>query len=162
MQIRVIAACTLQGVIGTNGTIPWKNANDFSYLLTNVMNQVLIVGRKSYMEFGTPLLNTHTIVVSGNEKHAKWIRKSGALVESSLPRAIELATFKFKNRNIWIGGGERLFHEGLELAQEVYLNRLNIHVHGDAFFPLDKMRQFGTLKRVQVVLGSRYVHASIF
>lgn len=145
-MIRLIAASTLNRVIGKQEKLPWpKVCADWSYFLTTTRDDVLIVGRKSFEEFDHAIPGRTTIVVSPS----RWTNTlscgngHGAITTTPLQknalfwaRSLEEALAMAKGQNIWIGGGRRLFEEGMSVAQELYLTRMHATIlNGDVYFP---------------------------
>ncbi|KAF4319992.1 hypothetical protein BBO99_00006036 [Phytophthora kernoviae] len=148
LPVSLIAACSLNRVIGTQGKLPWNLPADWSFFCSATRDQVLIVGRKSFEEFEEPILNRHTIVVSSTLKQPgqtegdiKGRRWSGVRVSRTLEQALQLASTDLQYQNctrVFIGGGERLYSEAMaaKVAESCYVTRVQRVVEdGDTFFP---------------------------
>ena len=57
--------------IGKNGKIPWNCPDDIKYFKSMTINQVIIMGRKTYESIGKPLPKRINIVISRNEEFIK-------------------------------------------------------------------------------------------
>ncbi|GLE02428.1 hypothetical protein PINS_up011266 [Pythium insidiosum] len=143
LPVSLIAACSLNRVIGRQGRLPWTLPCDWAFFATATQRQVLVVGRRSFQEFGAPVANRHTIVVSASlarSTHEQRLHPDVAVV-ASLDDAIAIAnadaTYAHCSR-IFIGGGERLFREALDrdLVDSCYISRVHVHIpDGDATLP---------------------------
>ncbi|TMW59983.1 hypothetical protein Poli38472_000025 [Pythium oligandrum] len=141
LPVSLIAACSLNRVIGKQGRLPWQLPCDWAWFVTATQGQVLIVGRKSFEEFGEPVPNRHTIVVSPSRATTTGEKWPHVHVVASLDAAIALAhdhpRYAQSNR-VFVGGGERLYQEALDrdLIESCYVTRVHQHIaDGDAFLP---------------------------
>ena len=57
MIISLIAAMSVNGVIGDKNTIPWYLPVDFNYFKTITTGHNIIMGRKTFESIGKPLPN---------------------------------------------------------------------------------------------------------
>lgn len=126
-MIALIAAHSLNGVIGSHGKIPWRIKGEQSRFKELTMGNVVVMGRRSFEEIGKPLAGRTTVVVS----RTKNFTGDNLYTVSSLEKAIEL----FGHKDIYISGGERLYKEGLAYANIMYLTVIEKECTGDTFFP---------------------------
>jgi dihydrofolate reductase len=145
-RVSLIAACSLNRVIGRSGVLPWQLPGDWSFFTTATRGQVLVLGRRSFQELSEPLANRHTIVVSpslaGVSPDVQHLNATTSLaVVASLDDAITLASAHAayaEATRIFVGGGEKLYSEALErgLVESCYITRVHRHIDGgDAFLP---------------------------
>ena len=66
MTINIIAAKTINNIIGSNNKLPWYLPDDLKNFRKLTENKVVIMGRKTYESIGKPLPNRINIVVSSN------------------------------------------------------------------------------------------------
>ncbi|KAG1702617.1 hypothetical protein DVH05_009566 [Phytophthora capsici] len=158
LPVSLIAACSVNRVIGKKGKLPWNLPADWSYFSSTTQNQVLVVGRRSFEEFDCPIPNRHTIVVSTTLKsptkaqvEAVGGRFYGVRVARTLHQALQLAQSEPQYRNctrVFIGGGEKLYQEAMDagVAETCYISRVQQQIEGgDTFFP-PWTKQFPHLK----------------
>ncbi|RLN26646.1 hypothetical protein BBJ28_00008874 [Nothophytophthora sp. Chile5] len=139
LPVSLITACSVNRVIGRRGRLPWDLPADWAFFCSATRGQVLLVGRKSFEEFGQPVPNRHTIVVSST-----WQQQNdtpGFRVSASLEQALQLVEsdplYEGCTR-VFIGGGERLYSEAMAagVAESCYVSRVQQHIaDGDTFFP---------------------------
>lgn len=126
MSIKLIAATSLNGIIGKNNSIPWQGrySEDMQFFRKMTANSTVIMGRKTYESIGRVLpKRTNIVVTSGN------VEIQGALITKSLQSAIEIASNIKINESdtitppIWIMGGAQIYRESLILKElsEIYL-----------------------------------------
>lgn len=85
MQKIIVAAVAQNGVIGSDGTIPWHSREDMQYFKSLTMGSPIIMGRKTYESLGKPLKGRLNIVISRHMKSAS----EDLLVFDSLQKAYD-------------------------------------------------------------------------
>ncbi len=95
------------------------------------MGKPIIMGRKTYESIGRPLPGRLNIVVS---RQPSW-SAAGVEVVTSLEAAVALAA-QHEAAEVMLIGGAQMYKAGLDLADTLYLTRVDVEVDGDAFFPL--------------------------
>ena len=129
MSLKLIAARSLNNVIGNDSEIPWKVKGEQKLFKKITMDSVLIMGRKTYESIGRPLPGRITIVISRNTD----LMIPGCEVVGSLKLAIESATRSGKP--IFVAGGGEIYAQALPLATEVHLTTVQCEADGNIFFP---------------------------
>lgn len=135
MIVSLIVAAAENNVIGINNKMPWHIPEDFKHFKEITMGKPCIMGRKTYEsildQLGKPLPGRTSIVISrGGYTH------EGCTPASSLTEAIEIA--KAENaEEVMVIGGAQIYNLALKenLANRIYLTRVNQSPEGDAFFP---------------------------
>lgn len=69
MEYAIVFACSENGVIGKDNTIPWKINLDMKLFKKLTENNIVIMGRKTYESIGKPLKNRINIVVTKNPNY---------------------------------------------------------------------------------------------
>lgn len=128
MSCSIIAAVSLNGVIGKDGDLPWRLPADLRHFKRTTTGHHLIVGRKTWESVGAPLPGRTMIVVSRNPEY----RIDGIQVVPSIARALEIAA---DDPEPFVGGGAGLYREALEIADTMYLTKIMAEFDGDTFFP---------------------------
>ena len=95
MIISLIAAIDRNGVIGSDGDLPWNIPSDLKKFREITSNKPIIMGRKTWDSIGRPLPNRDNIVISKN----KNLHLEGAILASSPEQAIIFAKQKAKERD---------------------------------------------------------------
>lgn len=116
-MINIIAAMSPDGVIGVNGYLPWQLPADLRRFKELTLNNVVIMGRKTYESINPPLRG-RTIVVITRQKNYKVIN---GFAHDNLERMIE----RFKDDNLFIAGGGEIYEQTLHLADKLYLTIVN-------------------------------------
>lgn len=127
MSLSIIAAMSVNRVIGINNTIPWKLPEDLKYFKNLTLGKSIIMGRKTFDSIGRALPSRENIVVTQQQNY----QAQGVKVAHSLQKAIELA----ENPEIFIIGGAEIYKQSLPLVETIYLTLIEKFFDGDAYFP---------------------------
>lgn len=141
LPISLIVAATRNQVIGQDNQMPWHLPDDLRYFKQRTLGKPIIMGRKTWESLGRPLPGRLNIVIS----RQNGIALEGAEVFTDLAQAIqrgqEWATEQGVAEVMVIGGGQ-IYQQALELAQRVYLTRIDLELAGDTFFPVLDAQQW--------------------
>ena len=85
MLVSIIVAVSRNGVIGRDGTLPWRLPRDLSYFKSVTLGKPIIMGRKTFQSIGAPLPDRNNFVISRNSD----FRAEGVKTFLSLMPAIE-------------------------------------------------------------------------
>jgi dihydrofolate reductase len=130
MIISLIVAAAKNNAIGKGNKMLWHLPEDFKYFKNTTWGMPIIMGRKTFDSIGKALPGRTNIVVTNNtDWKAKNVQTSGNILQ-----AIELA--KAANTNeIFIAGGANIYAQTFELANKIYLTRVDTELDADTFFP---------------------------
>ena len=133
MKIAIIAAQSINGVIGSKGKIPWQGMlpADLARFKKVTMGYPVIMGRVTYESIGRPLPGRTNIVLSNNPRFSA----NGCTVVCSLEQSIGTARETGKER-AFIIGGEKVYEQALPKASEIFLTVVSHHFEGDTRFPV--------------------------
>lgn len=127
--ILLVAYAIENRVIGVNNTLPWHLSGDLKRFKSLTMGKPIIMGRKTWESIGRPLPGRRNIVVTRNPAFAT----EGAELVRSLDAAIAQA---FDGSDTaFVIGGEQIYAQAIEKAQQVMATEIHQSVDGDAFFP---------------------------
>jgi len=127
-MISIIAAASLNLVIGKNNDLPWKISNDLKRFKDLTTGHHVIMGRKTFESLGRPLPKRINIVITRN----KEIINSEVIVVNSLAAALNKARL---DSEIFIIGGGEIYKQALPIADKIYLTKVLDVVDGDTYFP---------------------------
>ena len=140
MSLKLIAARSLNNVIGNDSEIPWKAKGEQKLFKRITMDSTLIMGRKTFESIGRPLPGRSTIVISRNQD----LVIPGCEVAGNLEKAIEAANLT--NKPVFVAGGGEIYAQALPLATEVHLTTIQCEVDGNIFFPDFPVSEFKLLE----------------
>ncbi len=134
VPVAMIVAVGSNGVIGSQGEIPWRLPSDFAHFKRTTLGKPLIMGRKTFESIGRPLPGRTNIIVTRRRDY----RPEGAVVVSSLAEALENArrvAVADGATEVMIGGGGEIYREAMPQAERLYVTHVEAAPEGDAYFP---------------------------
>lgn len=114
-------------MIGVDGRLPWRLPADLKRFKAQTMGKPMIMGRKTFESFPSPLPGRRHIVLT---RDASW-RREGAEVATSVEDALALAG----EGDIAVIGGAEIFALFLPLAERIELTEVHLSPEGDATVP---------------------------
>lgn len=132
MPISIIAAMSTNRVIGKSNALPWSLPAELKHLRETTRGHHFIIGRKTFEAIGSKPLPKRTVIVVSSTLQME--NSADILIARSLSDALELAK-KNGDDEPFIGGGTKIFEEGLEVADKLYLTTVNATLEGDTYFP---------------------------
>lgn len=127
-RISLIVAVGRNGVIGRDGTLPWRLPDDLKRFKALTMGHVMIMGRKTYESIGRLLPGRRSVIVSRQAGYAV----PGAAVATSLADAIAAAG---DAPEVFVIGGGEIYRAALPLVHRLLVTEVDAHPDGDAYFP---------------------------
>lgn len=127
-RLSLIVAVARNGVIGRNGTLPWRLPTDLQHFKAVTMGAPIVMGRKTWESIGRPLPGRRNIVVS---RRADFVA-SGADVVASLDAALTLCAGV---PEVFVIGGAELYAAALGRADRIHRTLVEAEVDGDTSFP---------------------------
>ena len=134
-MISLIVAVAEKGVIGKNGTIPWRLPGELAYFKQTTMGHPIIMGRKTHeVSIGRALPGRTNIVITRQKDY----KPEGCVVAESLDQAIEIAKKAPGADEIFVIGGQSIYEQALPVADRIYLTEVQADIDGDKFFRFDR------------------------
>lgn len=130
MIISIIAAMGENRVIGKNNSMMWNLPEEYQYFKNTTLGHHIINGRKNFEAIGRALPGRVNLVVTRN---AEYVAKD-CLLFSTIGEAIEFARVQ-NEKEVFICGGGQIYQETIELADRIYLTKVNFKENGDVYFP---------------------------
>lgn len=127
-MISLIVAHDNNNVIGYENGMPWHLPGDLKYFKDKTMGKPMIMGRKTFESIGRPLPGRRNIVITRDESYYA----DGIEVVTSLEGALALAG---DVPEIMIIGGEQIFRLSMDIADRLYITKINHAFNGDTYFP---------------------------
>lgn len=128
MKVKLIAACSKNGVLGQNNKIPWNYPEDLNFFRKMTKDASVVMGYYTYQSIGSkPLPKRHNIVVTSrpleNVEHC-----------DNLYQAIQSCP---EDKTVWIIGGANIYREGLLYADELFITCIPQTITGNSlvYFP---------------------------
>jgi dihydrofolate reductase len=127
-RITLIVARARNGVIGRDGTLPWRLPEDLAHFKRTTMGHPVVMGRRTWESIGRPLPGRRSIVVSRQPGFAA----AGAEVAPSLEAALALCAGASE---VFVIGGARLYAEALPEADRLIVTEIDADFEGDTHWP---------------------------
>jgi dihydrofolate reductase len=127
-RIHIVVAIANNGVIGANGTLPWRLPEDLKHFKRVTLGHPIIMGRRTWESLGKPLPGRPHIVVS----RRAGFEAPGAQVAASFEAALALC------RDAPVAcviGGSELFAAALPIADCLIVTEIHKDYAGDTYFP---------------------------
>ena len=141
--INVIVACCEGNGIGLNNQIPWNIKEDMKYFREKTINHAVIMGRNTQNSLPKPLKDRLNIVVSSSKNNVK----EGFVYAESLSKAIKLAE-SCGHAEAWIIGGQQIYEQSLDYADNLYITEIYKSYGADRFFPSFDCTKFKEVSRL--------------
>lgn len=116
----IICAVSENGVIGSEGKLPWYIPEDLKWFKNITVNRTVVMGRNTWESIGL-LPNRRNVVITS-------VPIDGVTTYKSLQECA------YSESDIIVIGGARLFEEAMHSVDKVYLTRIHKCVNGDTFF----------------------------
>jgi dihydrofolate reductase len=152
MIISLVVAVADNGVIGRDGTLPWRISADLKTFRRLTMGKPLIMGRRTFQSLKKPLDGRDNIVVSRNADY----HPQGTIIAHDFASALETARACAMQRGvdeIAVIGGTTVFAAALPLAHRIYKTEVHASPTGDAFFPDVNWKEWREVSREALPRG---------
>lgn len=134
IKTSLIVAVTENGIIGKNNAMPWKISSDLQYFKKITLQKPVIMGRKTFLSIGKPLVNRTNIVITRDTSFSVEGVITAHSVDMALDVGKNIAEVKGLSEVMVIGGAQ-IYALTLPYADRLYLTRIHANIDGDAHFP---------------------------
>lgn len=126
----IIAAIGENRELGLHGQLPWERIPaDMNHFKELTLHHTVVMGRNTWNSLSIkPLPNRRNIVLT--KQH------------TNIPHSVEIATsiqevidLTQKEEEVFIIGGAKVYAHFLDIAEKIYLTRINAVFDADVFFP---------------------------
>ena len=134
MEIVLVVAVAENGVIGSDGAIPWRLKTDLQRFKTLTMGKPIVMGRKTFESLRRPLPGRTNIVITRDANY----RAQGAVVANSFENALVVAHGDALRRaasEIMIIGGVDIYTRALPITDRLEITEVHARIEGDTRFP---------------------------
>ncbi|WP_028477606.1 dihydrofolate reductase [Nocardia sp. CNY236] len=128
--IGLIWAQTVDGVIGSRNTIPWRLPEDMAHFKDVTWGHSVVMGRRTWDSLPAkfrPLPGRRNIVVSRQpDWSAEGAERVGSVIEAFDRTAPD---------TVWVVGGSEIYCTAVDLATDLYVTEIDATIDGDTFAP---------------------------
>jgi dihydrofolate reductase len=153
-MVSIIVAIAKNGIIGDKNSLLWHISEDMRFFRETTSGHPVIMGRKTYDSLGRPLPKRTNVVISRTTKHIE-----GCTVVGSLEEAIAIFP---KEEEVFIIGGAQIYALAMEVADRLYLTRVEHDYQGDTSFPEWDESKWKLLSRTPYERGEKYEYPFAF
>lgn len=128
-MINLICAVSNNNIIGKDNKLPWPTIKeDMKRFRKLTTNNIIVMGRKTFESIGNkPLKNRFNIVLT---KQLKYSNYDNLMFTDNINHILEI----YKNKNIYVIGGNEIYKQFLKYTDLIYLTKLNNNYFGDTEF----------------------------
>lgn len=153
--ISAIFALSKNGIIGNQNTLPWNISEDLSHFKIKTLNNIIIMGRKTFESLPNGPLpgRIHIVLTKNPVQYAKYASKSvyffdcsdetekGYSFEIKLSNIIHMIHLEHPTKEFFIIGGADLLYQTKNMISKAYVTYVDKQVNGDTtFYPPSKWK----------------------
>jgi len=134
MALSIIVAHDINNGIGFQTKIPWYIPNDFKWFKRQTIGKIVVMGTTTYFSLpnnSRPLPDRENYVLCNECEYHSRINEEGAKFFTSIEDVIEFS----KGRDVFIIGGASIYKQFIDLADYLYITKINKEFGCDTFFP---------------------------
>ena len=150
----LVAAVARNGVIGSNGGLPWRLSSDMKRYKARTWGKPMVMGRKTFDSIGRALPGRETIVVTRDPAFVSPGVFVAHDVDAGLALAAERARATGSNEIIVAGGGE-IYAQTIKRASRLVITEVALDAEGEARFPPIDPKQWREVRRETGGRGAR-------
>lgn len=136
MDLKLIVACNKLGIIGNNNNIPWYVPEDLKYFKDITINNIVIMGRKTFDSLPNKILKDRlNIIITNNYLNYENIENK--CIFTNMDNIMTILNNLNNNKKIFIIGGKEIYKLFLPICKTIYLTIINYDGDGDTVFPYD-------------------------
>lgn len=133
MTLSIIVAVSDNGVIGTEGKLPWNLPSEMAYFRQTTVGHPIIMGRVTHESIGKALPDRLNVVITRDKTYQA---AKGCTVVTSLQSALSLPEVRTADE-VFIIGGESINDQALPITDKLYLTKVSANIKGDKYFKYD-------------------------
>ena len=130
----LVAAVAENGVIGRAGGLPWRLKSDMQHFRKVTMGKPVVMGRKTYLSIGKPLVGRTNIVVTRDPSFSA----QGVVVADNLDAALDVGHGDALRRGVdtvAVIGGADIYSQLISIATRLEITLVHAQPLGDVVFP---------------------------
>ncbi len=132
MKKIIIAAVSLNNIIGKDETLPWKNSEELNHFKSATLGSAVLMGRVTYESLKKPLHDRLNLVISNSVKENK--PSENLYYFLSIIDAIKFAKKRDYN-SLFIAGGSKIYFQTINEVDELLISRMPFEIEGNKHFP---------------------------
>ncbi len=155
-KLALIVAVARNNVIGARNTIPWYCPADLQYFKRTTMGAPVLMGRKTWDSLQIqPLPGRQNIIVTRDSQ----FQAAGCYVVNSIDAGLQLAQ---NAPRVFVIGGEEIYKQVLNRADELYITHVDAEVQGDRYFPQLSLQDWELIREESHAADEKNPHDLLF
>lgn len=155
-KLALIVAVARNNVIGLGNTIPWYCPADLQYFKRTTMGAPVLMGRKTWDSLKIqPLPGRQNIIVTRDSK----FNADGCDVVNSIEAGLQLVQ---NEPRVFVIGGEDIYKQVLDRADELYITYVDANVEGDRYFPQMSLDRWKLIREETYSVDEKNPHDLVF
>lgn len=155
-KIALIVAVARDNVIGLGNTIPWYCPADLQYFKRTTMGAPVLMGRKTYESLKIkPLPGRQNIIITRDKK----FQTDACDVVNSIEAGLQLTDME---ERVFVIGGEDIYKQVLDIANELYITYVDADVAGDRYFPAMSLQDWELMREESYSADEKNPHDLTF
>ena len=160
-MIKAIMAVDETGGISKGQSMPWpKNPIDLKWFKENTINNIVIMGRKTWEDplMPTPLKSRINVLITKRDK--KMIQGADYYLNGNINNQIQDIQSKYIDKDIFIIGGSEVINLTFSLIEQFYLTRIYGNYKCEKFIDISLIEN--NMKMIKKIDGDSSCHFEIW
>ena len=160
-MIKAIMAVDEKGGISKGQSMPWpKNSIDLKWFKENTINNVVVMGRKTWEDpiMPTPLKNRINVLITNKDK--KLIQNADYYLSGNIINQIQDIQLKYMDKDIFIIGGSEIINLTFNFIDQFYLTRIYGNYNCEKFIDISSIEN--NMKMIKKINGDSTCHFEIW
>ena len=160
-MIKAIMAIDEKGGISKGQSMPWpKNSIDLKWFKENTINNIVVMGRKTWEDpfMPTPLKSRINVLITNKNK--ELIEGADYYLNGNVNNEIQNIQTEYKDKNIFIIGGSEIVKLTFNLIEQFYLTRIYGNYNCEKFINVSLIEN--NLNIIKKINGDSTCHFEIW
>ena len=160
-MIKGIMAVDEKGGISRGKSMPWpKNSTDLKWFKENTLNNIVVMGRKTWEDpfMPTPLKSRINILISRKENNL--IQGADYYFSENINKQILNIQLIHKDKDVFIIGGSEIINLTFNIIEQFYLTRIYGNYNCEKFIDITSIEN--NMKMIKKINGDSTCHFEIW
>ena len=160
-MIKGIMAVDEKGGISRGKSMPWpKNSTDLKWFKENTLNNIVVMGRKTWEDpfMPTPLKSRINILISRKENNL--IQGADYYFSENINKQILNIQLIHKDKDVFIIGGSEIINLTFNIIEQFYLTRIYGNYNCEKFIDISSLEN--NMKMIKKIKGDSTCHFEIW
>ncbi len=150
-----------KGGISKGQSMPWpKNSTDLKWFKQNTINNIVVMGRKTWEDPFMPTPLNSRINVLATNKDPDLYKGANHYIFGDIKHQIKEIEKKYRSKNIFIIGGSEIINLTFDIIEQFYLTRIYGNYHCEKFINISEIEN--NMKIIKKIDGDKSCHFEIW